>query len=219
MGRLEQVRRGFELPFSFLVYLCSIANKGKRNSVKVLLLDNYDSFTYNLCHYLEADGAEVSVHRNDAFDWELLAGVDKLVLSPGPGLPGEAGVLLELITRAKARLPILGVCLGMQALAIESGGTLRNLQQVRHGICEHIDVDPSARFFEGFDAQQEVGLYHSWCVSADLPSEWTPTAWTSDGVLMAMEHQTLPLYGVQFHPESVMTPQGKAMIHRFLTKL
>lgn len=201
------------------MYLCSIENKVKTNSVKVLLLDNYDSFTFNLYHYLDAHGAEVLVRRNDEISLEETETVEKIVLSPGPGLPQESGKLLSIIDFAKREKPILGVCLGMQALAIDAGGDLINLQKVKHGISEIIEIDTCSKLFHGFHNQLEVGLYHSWAVKRNFSSDWNEIAWNSEGILMAMEHKNLPLYGVQFHPESVMTPLGKKIIHHFLTKL
>jgi anthranilate synthase component 2 len=184
--------------------------------VRILLVDNYDSFTYNLVHYMEAEGASVEVVRNDEVSQVDSADFDRVVLSPGPGLPLESGELMSVIQEVVGKQPILGVCLGMQALAIHFGGELYNLSNVRHGISVRCSLDTTSRLFEGLPQETEVGLYHSWAVKEPLPKDFKLTARNSDDVAMAMEHHTLPIFGVQFHPESVLTPLGRAMISNFL---
>ncbi|TNE53265.1 MAG: aminodeoxychorismate/anthranilate synthase component II [Bacteroidetes bacterium] len=183
--------------------------------MKVLLLDSYDSFTYNLFHYLEGLGTEVSVLRNDEIDWDIVSSCDRIVLSPGPGLPVDAGQLMELIQRYWYSKPMLGVCLGMQALAEHAGDELYNLTNVRHGVSRKL-TQSNGSLFGGLGVGEEVGLYHSWAVRLKVGSPFEACAYDSDGVLMAIEHCELPLFGVQFHPESILTPHGKEMLQNFL---
>jgi anthranilate synthase component II len=184
--------------------------------VRILLVDNYDSFTYNLVHYMEAEGARVEVVRNDELLQVDSIGYDRVVLSPGPGLPAESGELMTFIPRVVGKQPILGVCLGMQAIALHFGGELYNLSNVRHGIGIESSLDTSSALFKGMPQKTEVGLYHSWAVKEPLPQGFKRTARNSDNVVMAMEHCTLPVFAVQFHPESVLTPLGRSMIRNFL---
>lgn len=187
--------------------------------MRFLLLDNYDSFTYNLVHYLEPYG-EVDVVLNDQTLPANWLNYDALVLSPGPGLPYESGQLMQVIEMAWGKLPILGICLGHQALCSFAGAQLLNLSQVRHGVTVSITTEPDTVLFNNLETIQPVGLYHSWAVAAEsLPEEFRTTAWSADGVLMAVEHQTLPIFGVQFHPESIMTTNGKTMVKNFVDQV
>jgi anthranilate synthase/aminodeoxychorismate synthase-like glutamine amidotransferase len=180
---------------------------------RILLLDNYDSFTFNLAHYLTNLGAHVDVVRNDAFDGNFSA-YDKIVLSPGPGLPNDAGMLMQIIEDATGKIPILGVCLGMQAIALSLGGELYNLNSVKHGVQESISTSDSV-LFKNLPAQIEVGLYHSWAVKSKC-GNFTQTAVSSENVMMGLENADKKLYAVQFHPESVMTPTGIKILENFL---
>jgi anthranilate synthase component 2 len=177
------------------------------------LLDNYDSFTYNLLHYLEGEGVSVDVIMNDEIELKTLHEYDKVVLSPGPGLPSESGSLKEVVKVLKGKVPILGVCLGMQAIAEEMSGRLYNQKLVKHGVSESIQIFNS-RIFEGLANRIQVGLYHSWAI--DDSGDYSVTALSDSGVVMAIENKENQLYGVQFHPESIMTPDGKEIINNFL---
>ena len=185
----------------------------------VLVIDNYDSFVYNLVHYLEAAQCQVTVKRNDAFTLGEVANYDRLLLSPGPGIPEEAGLLKEVIATYAGKLPILGVCLGQQAIGEVFGGTLINLNKVFHGVATQaqvmVDDEP---LFSGCGKHIEIGRYHSWVVSkTNFPKELEITAEDPNGQIMALRHRTFDLKGVQFHPESVLTPKGKQMIHNWIS--
>lgn len=185
--------------------------------VKCVIIDNYDSFTYNLVHLLRELGAEVAVKQNDKFALEDLEEYDKIVLSPGPGVPSEAGLLLDVIRRYAATKPMLGVCLGHQAIAEAFGGKIENLSDVFHGVETPINVNTNTSLFNGLPAQFSVGRYHSWVISKDsFPSELEVIAETADGLIMALQHKEYDLYGIQFHPESVLTPMGKAIVGNWL---
>lgn len=184
--------------------------------MKIAVIDNYDSFTYNLVHYFEAFDVTVTVKRNDAFDIEELEAFDRIVLSPGPGLPKDAGLMMKVIDRYHQSKPMMGVCLGHQALAEYFGDSLYNMDEIYHGMSSVISVDKEHYLFEGMDSEVEVGRYHSWAVK-DLSKHWDIIAkGVDEDVVMAMEHKEFPLIGIQFHPESVMTPQGKQMIKNWL---
>lgn len=184
----------------------------------VLLVDNYDSFTFNLAHYLQSAGAEVTVWRNDAFHLDQVERFEKIVLSPGPGLPGEHPNLIELIKRFGPSKSILGICLGQQAIALAYGGTLRNLSKVFHGVSTEISpVDPDERIFDGLPSRFPVGRYHSWIVEKPLPETLITTSVADDGEIMSVRHQYFDVRGVQFHPESVMTPHGNQLIRNWLS--
>lgn len=186
--------------------------------IPVAVIDNYDSFTYNLVHYLEAAGATVTVFRNDDFALHELEAFHKILLSPGPGLPCEAGLLLDVIRAFARTKSILGVCLGLQAIGEVYGGQLSNLGKVQHGKATqtHILV-ANEPLFEGLPQSFTVGRYHSWVLDrASLPLELEVTAVDDAGVIMAICHKTLDVKGVQFHPESVLTPQGMAIISNWL---
>lgn len=187
---------------------------------KIVVIDNYDSFTYNLVHYLEDLGADVTVYRNDAFALEDLETFDAIVLSPGPGIPSEAGLLMQVIQMYAQHKKILGVCLGHQAIAEVFGGKLTQLSRVYHGLGTPIQILQNHPLFENIEANTTVGRYHSWVVDAEtLPAEFTPLAVDADGYLMAYTHNSFLLTAVQFHPESILTPQGKQMLANWLWRL
>ncbi len=184
--------------------------------MKVLLLDSFDSFTHNLFHYLEGMNCDVKVVRNNETTLAEIAKYDKIVLSPGPGLPQDSGILMDLLKEFADKRPILGVCLGMQAIAIHFGGSLYNLAEVKHGILEMVYQKSNSALFKNIPSHFEVGLYHSWAVNSPLPPELIATVVSENEVLMAIEHQYLPIYAVQFHPESILTPHGKKIIQNFI---
>ncbi len=186
--------------------------------MKILVFDNYDSFTYNLVHAVRKLGyTDIEVHRNDQIALADIARFDKIILSPGPGVPSESGILLEVIRTYAPTKPILGVCLGEQAIAEAFGGTLINLPEVHHGVSSEVEVVADDILFAGMDKKIEVGRYHSWAVSADaLPDCLQVTARDADGMIMALAHKTYDVRGVQFHPESVLTPLGEKMLLNWL---
>lgn len=186
---------------------------------KILLLDNYDSFTYNLYHLINELGyTDIDVYRNDAITLDEVEMYDKIILSPGPGIPSESGILLPLIQRFASKKSILGVCLGHQAIGQAFGAQLINLPAVFHGISSEIQIiadDPV--IFQHLDKQIEVGRYHSWAVDNNgLPETLTVTAVDENGIIMALKHKDYDIHGIQFHPESVLTPLGKQMLSNFL---
>ena len=187
--------------------------------MKTVIIDNYDSFTFNLAHLLKELRAEVDVVRNDQFELGTLERYDKIVLSPGPGIPSEAGLLLDVIRTYAGRKPMLGVCLGHQAIGEVFGAKLENLAEVYHGVatdCEHFSNDP---IFNGMPRHFEVGRYHSWVVSKDgLPDCLEVTATSPDGNIMALRHKRYPVHGIQFHPESVLTPLGRQIVGNWLNE-
>ena len=184
--------------------------------MRILDLDNYDSFTWNLVHLFEERGAEVLVHRNDAITVEDAAALrpDRLVVSPGPGRPEDAGLSLELIRTLGPDVPTLGVCLGHQAIVEAFGGSLGQARALLHGKASRIRHDGGG-VFSGLPEEIEVGRYHSLAATA-VPDELTVTARTDDGEVMGVRHRVLPIEGVQFHPESVLTPDGGVMADNFL---
>ena len=185
--------------------------------MKIVIIDNYDSFTYNLSHLVKELGAEVTVLRNDQFRLEDLQAYSKIILSPGPGIPAEAGLLLDVIRTYADKKPILGVCLGHQAIGEAFGGKLENLSEVFHGVSTpcHIVVDDP--IFSGIDRNITIGRYHSWVVSReDLPDNLEVTAVSDEGQIMALRHKVLNVRGIQFHPESVLTPDGKKMLQNWM---
>jgi anthranilate synthase component II len=187
--------------------------------MKILVFDNYDSFTYNLVHLVEKImHQKVEVHRNDQLPLEKVKDYDKIILSPGPGIPSEAGLLLPLIKEYAATKSMLGVCLGHQAIGEAFGGSLINLSTVYHGVATPVKiVKDSAALFSGMDNQIEVGRYHSWIVAEDgFPADLEITARDDNGYIMALQHRTYDVQGVQFHPESVLTPQGEAILRNWL---
>jgi len=187
--------------------------------MKVLVIDNYDSFTYNLVHYLEALDAEVTVFRNDEFDIEEVKPFEKILLSPGPGIPDEAGLLKDVIKTYAATKSILGICLGQQAIGEVFGGKLVNLDKVYHGVSARITiVSPDEILFAGLENQIDVGRYHSWVISPkDFPESLEITSMDDNGQIMSLRHKTYDLRGVQFHPESVLTPNGKQILANWLS--
>jgi anthranilate synthase component 2 len=185
--------------------------------MKVAVIDNYDSFTYNLVHYLEDLGAEVTVFRNDEFELEDLASFEKILLSPGPGIPDEAGLLKEVINTYDKTKDIFGVCLGLQAIGEIYGGKLTNLDTVFHGVATKISVTNDDFIFNNLPQNFEVGRYHSWVVSNEnLPNSLIITSTDENGEIMSLKHQYLNVRGVQFHPESVLTPNGKQILENWL---
>jgi anthranilate synthase component 2 len=192
--------------------------------MKILVFDNYDSFTYNLVHLVEQiTGNRVDVYRNDELPLEKVKDYDKILLSPGPGVPSEAGLLLPLIKEYAATKSILGVCLGHQAIGEAFGGTLTNLSTVYHGIATPVQQitheGKHSRLFEGLAAEFVVGRYHSWVVDQEnFPSDLQITAKEEHGYIMALEHKTYDVQGVQFHPESILTPDGAIILKNWLKK-
>ena len=185
--------------------------------MKIVIIDNYDSFTYNLAHLVKALGAEVTVYRNDQFTLNQLEPFDKIILSPGPGIPSEAGLLLQVIKEYAGRKPMLGVCLGHQAIGEAFGGSLTNLSEVYHGIASTITHFGNDPIFQGIDYHFEVGRYHSWVVDKEnFPDCLEITAESEEGQIMALKHKNYNIHGIQFHPESVLTPEGKTMIKNWL---
>lgn len=185
--------------------------------MKIVIIDNYDSFTYNLSHLLKELGAEVDVVRNDKFELKDLEQYDKIVLSPGPGIPSEAGLLLDVIRTYAGRKPILGVCLGHQAIGEVFGASLENLKEVYHGVQTEGTQLGNDYIFEGLPERVMMGRYHSWVVAKDsVPECLEVTAMSDDGAIMAMRHRQYDIHGIQFHPESVLTPEGKTMVGNFL---
>lgn len=187
--------------------------------MKILILDNYDSFTYNLVHTIEKISPEkVDVFRNDEISLEDIAKYDKIVLSPGPGIPDEAGILKQLIKEYSATKSIFGVCLGMQAIAEVFGGKLINLEKVYHGVSTPMKIIKNDEcIFAGINSNFEAGRYHSWVVSKEnFPDCLTVTCEDLNGQIMALSHNSLDVKGVQFHPESVMTPLGEKIIYNWL---
>lgn len=185
--------------------------------MKIVIIDNYDSFTYNLSHLVKKLGAEVTVLRNDSFPIEELETYDKILLSPGPGIPKEAGLLLEVIRTYAGKKPILGVCLGEQAIGEVFGGKLTNLSEVYHGIQSPIRITASNYLFEGLPEEILVGRYHSWVIDREnFPDALEITAVSQEGYIMALRHKDFDVQGIQFHPESVLTPDGKKIISNWL---
>lgn len=187
--------------------------------MKVVVIDNYDSFTFNLCQIVRELGTEVTVLKNDTFVMSDLEVFDKIIFSPGPGLPSEAGKMEEIIRNFVGRKPMLGVCLGEQAIGEVFGAKLKNLEKVYHGMqsCVRI-IDPTG-VFEGLSEKIQVGRYHSWVVdTVGFPDDLCITAMSDDGNIMGLRHRFFPIYGIQFHPESILTPDGKQMIANFLFK-
>ena len=188
---------------------------------RIVIIDNYDSFTYNLSHLLKEVGADVTVFRNDQFRLEELQQFDKIVLSPGPGIPSEAGLLLDVIRAYAPTKPMLGVCLGHQAIGEVFGARLLNLDDVVHGVATPCRIVASDPIFDGLLNKITVGRYHSWVVSQeDFPSCLEITAVSDDGGsvpnIMALRHREYEVHGIQFHPESVLTPEGKIIIKNFI---
>lgn len=190
---------------------------------KIVIIDNYDSFTYNLSHLVKELGASVDVLRNDKFKLEDLEQYDKIILSPGPGIPEEAGLLLDVIRTYAGKKPMLGVCLGHQAIGEVFGGKLLNLSSVYHGvqmpamIMQDAEGRPKDYIFNQLPERIPVGRYHSWVVAEeDFPSSLEITAVDEDGHIMALRHKRYDIHGIQFHPESVLTPDGRQIVENWL---
>lgn len=186
--------------------------------MKIVVIDNYDSFTYNLVHYLEDLNAEVTVYRNDEFELEELQKFDKILLSPGPGVPSEAGLLKEVIKKYAASKSILGVCLGLQAIGEVFGGKLVNLEKVYHGVATSITLTNPDTLFLELPNSFEVGRYHSWVVDTEnFPEDLEITSVDVNGQIMSLKHKKFDVKAVQFHPESVLTPNGKKILQNWLS--
>jgi len=185
--------------------------------MKIAIIDNYDSFTYNLSHLVKELGADVTVLRNDKFKIGQLAAFDKLILSPGPGIPSEAGLLLDVIKTYAASKPMLGVCLGHQAIGEVFGAKLTNLSDVFHGVATEGTQFGNDPIFRGLPNRITMGRYHSWVVSKDnLPSALEITAESDEGQIMGLRHKQYDIHGIQFHPESVLTPDGKTIVDNWM---
>ena len=184
---------------------------------KVLVIDNYDSFTYNLVHYLEDLNCDVTVKRNDKLTLEEVKDFDKILLSPGPGIPDEAGLLKAIIKTYTPTKSILGVCLGQQAIGEVFGGKLINLNDVYHGVATNVTITvDDEKIFEGLEKNIEVGRYHSWVVDSNLPESLEATSFDENGQIMSLRHKIYDVKGVQYHPESVLTPYGKKILENWL---
>ena len=186
--------------------------------MKTIIIDNYDSFTYNLSHLVKELGVDVTVRRNDQFKLSDLEGFDNIILSPGPGIPEEAGLLMEVIRTYAGRKPILGVCLGHQAIGEVFGAKLENLSSVFHGVATEgtqFGIDP---IFAGLPQRIVMGRYHSWVVSKEqFPDCLEVTAESDEGQIMALRHRQFNVHGIQFHPESVLTPEGRTLVKNWLS--
>ena len=187
--------------------------------MKILVIDNYDSFTYNLVHAIKKiSGLPVDVFRNDEISLVEIEKYDKIVLSPGPGIPEEAGLLLDIIKEFAPKKSILGVCLGHQAIGEAFGGKLHNMNRVLHGIATPVELtDKKSVLFKGLPNSFDVGRYHSWIVQTEyLPECFEITSFDKEGMIMSIQHKTFNVQGVQFHPESVLTPLGEKIIENWL---
>ena len=183
----------------------------------LVVFDNYDSFTYNLVHYLEnLTGKKPKVVLNDDPHWERCLEADALVLSPGPGLPNESGALMSLIKKWDQKKPLLGICLGMQALGQLEGEELESLAHPAHGVAHSVHCLTSDALFNEIETQFAAGRYHSWGFFNMVSGKYQPLAKTEDGCIMAIKHRKNPWYGLQFHPESIMTPAGMRLLHNWL---
>jgi anthranilate synthase component 2 len=200
-----------------LIKIDSCFHRNDKRMTKVLVIDNYDSFTYNLVHYLEDLNCDVTVVRNDKLTLDDVEPFDKIVLSPGPGIPNEAGLLKPIIKRFAPTKSILGVCLGQQAIGEVFGGSLINLDEVYHGVATKVSiiVDDES-LFHGLEKVIEVGRYHSWVVNPDLPECLEATSFDANGQVMSLRHKVYDVKGVQYHPESVLTPNGKQILKNWI---
>ena len=186
---------------------------------KILVIDNYDSFTYNLVHYLEDLDCDVTVKRNDQLTLEEVEDFEKILLSPGPGIPDEAGLLKSIIKTYGATKSILGVCLGQQAIGEVYGGQIINLNEVYHGVATPVKLSVTDEsLFDGLPNEFEVGRYHSWVVDTNLPQELEATSFDKNGQIMSLRHRTHDVRGVQYHPESVLTPHGKKILENWINQ-
>lgn len=187
--------------------------------MKILILDNYDSFTYNLAQMVEEIVEDkIDIAKNDEISIEEIELYDKIILSPGPGIPEEAGILLEVIKKYASTKSIFGVCLGQQAIAEAFGGSIINLSEIFHGVASNVNVSlENSKIFRNLPQQFEAGRYHSWSVDQqNFPDELEITAVDDEGIIMALQHKTFDVHAVQFHPESILTPLGKKILNNFL---
>lgn len=187
-------------------------------STKILVFDNYDSFTYNLVQMIEQIvGEKVDVFRNDKISLEEIEKYDKIILSPGPGIPEEAGILLDVIKKYAPTKSIFGVCLGQQAIAEAFGGSLMNLSEIYHGVATEATQTKEHKLFRNLPKTLEVGRYHSWAVNPEnFPNELEVTSLDQNGMIMSLKHKTYDVHAVQYHPESILTPNGKQILENFL---
>ena len=184
---------------------------------KILVIDNYDSFTYNLVHYLQDLDCDVTVKRNDKLTIDEVNDYDKILLSPGPGIPDEAGLLKPIIAAYAATKSILGICLGQQAISEVFGGKIENLNKVYHGVSTVIQrINEDAILYKGLPNKMEVGRYHSWVVSKILPEELIATSIDHNGEIMSLKHKRFDVRAVQYHPESILTPHGKQILKNWV---
>ena len=186
---------------------------------KIFLIDNYDSFTYNLLYYLEELGCEVTVKRNDKFELDEISNFDAILISPGPGIPREAGKIIEVIKKFYNTKNIFGVCLGQQAIAEAFGGKIRNLKKVYHGVSSKITLTDSDLIFNDIKSDLNVGRYHSWIVDNPIPQELKVTSVDENGEIMSIKHKDFNVRGVQFHPESILTPDGKTILNNWINTI
>lgn len=185
--------------------------------MRLLIFDNYDSFTYNIAHAVRELGVNPDVIRNDKITLDEIEKYDKIIISPGPGIPSEAGILPQMLEKFATQKPILGVCLGHQAIGERFGAKLRNLDTVYHGVQTNAYLTADDYIFAGIPSEFEVGRYHSWVVDKeDLPADLQVTALSPDGEIMALRHREYDVRGVQFHPESILTPYGITIIENWL---
>ena len=187
--------------------------------IKIFLIDNYNSFTYNLLYYLEELGCEVTVTRNDKFELDEIRNFDAILISPGPGIPQEAGKIIEVIRMYYDTKNIFGVCLGQQAIAEAFGGKLRNLTKVYHGVSSKINLTGSDIIFDNIKSDLNVGRYHSWIVDNPVPKELEVTSIDENGEIMSLKHKDYDVRGVQFHPESILTPDGKTILENWIKSI
>lgn len=186
---------------------------------KIALIDNYDSFTFNLVHYLEDLNCEVMVFRNDEFDLDELKNFDAILLSPGPGIPSESGLLIDVIKTYASNKKILGICLGHQAIGEVFGATLQNLNTVYHGVANSITQTSDDILFNNLPQHLQVGRYHSWVINkVDFPESLEITSLSENGDIMSIRHKLYNVKGIQFHPESILTPQGKTILSNWLSE-
>ena len=185
---------------------------------EILVIDNYDSFTFNLVHYLEDLGCTLVVKRNDQLTLDEVDDFDEIVLSPGPGIPDEAGLLKQIIKKYGPNKRMFGVCLGQQAIGEVYGGKLINLDKVYHGVSTKIDIIQDDYIFKNLPQKLEVGRYHSWVVQEDLPDCLEATSLDKNGQIMSLRHKEFDIRAVQFHPESVLTPDGKQILKNWLNR-
>lgn len=190
------------------------------NKDKILVIDNYDSFTYNLVHLLQELGVDYEVVRNDKFDLDYVDQFENILLSPGPGIPEEAGLLLDVIRTYAPSKRILGICLGQQAIAEVFGGKLFNMSKPLHGVASSIIItDKEEKLFQDFPQESKIGRYHSWAVDEkSLPDSLKITAIDENGIIMALAHKKYDVRGMQFHPESILTDNGKKLIENWLKR-